>query len=188
MNTTKIVNDYKGNIQREIDMKQEILNNINLSMKEAEVFLLDNGYDEIVEDADILLNVMDKLVELENDIVVFDKDIKSINESVRTLMGVSKGIDEVVANSLKNKIEEIEFDIRVSKEKISSANKFLPAILNLQIVCPTCNGATHVNKKACDYCGGVGVVGIDKIIKNGKNTKSESNENDFNKFRIQRTT
>jgi len=188
MNTTKIVNDYKNNIQREIDMKQEILNNINQSMKEAEVFLLDNGYESVTEDIDILSSVMDKLIELEGDIVTYDKDIKSINESIKTLKSISKGIDPMISESLSGKIKEIEGDIGMTKEKISIANAFLPAILNLQIVCPSCNGATHINKKTCEYCGALGVVGIDKIIKNGKNIKSEPSEGEFNNFRIQRTT
>lgn len=187
MNTTKIVNDYKSSIQREIDMKQKVLDDITSAMKLTEEFLLDNGYDQLTEEMDVIASVMSKILELENNIGIYEKDIVNIEESIKTLSNITKGIDPIVGESLKSKIKEIEEDIRQVKDKLSSTNEFLPAILNLQIVCPVCSGSTHINKKTCDYCAGVGVLGIEKILSNEKPAETNAKNENYSTYRIHKS-
>lgn len=193
INTTAVINSIKNDIQNKIDMEQKRLNDINNALRMAEDFLLDNGSEDISQDDDVLKKVMITIKELKEKIKINNKDIESIQQSIQALSNISNKLDDSVLSSLNSKIEDIKNDIEYITNKLNSTNKFLPILLNLQIICPICKGSCNIKNNdkegfsnththsICSYCEGIGVLSIGKVLQN-ENLLEEEVYEKYNKF------
>lgn len=180
INTSFIIESIQQDIQKKIDMEQKRLSDIRTALRATEQFLLDNGYEELKESDDILEEVMKTIKKMKQQTLTNQDDIKNIERSIKSLRGIKNAIDESIILSLENKIHEIEADIEEIDEKLASITDSLGILLQLQIVCPVCNGSCNIQTTAttdekrfakassttCNYCEGVGFLNIEKILLN----------------------
>lgn len=168
INTNDIIDTIKGDIQKTIDHEQSKLNSITAAYENAMQFLLDNGYSEINESDDVLIEVMKCIKTMKNQVKDNKSDIKNINESIKSLTALSNSIDVKIINSLKEKIKGIEEDNDTSSNKLKDSKQFLETLLSLEIVCPVCEGkgGNSSNRKngVCSCCDDVGVINISKLL------------------------
>lgn len=190
MNTNSIISTIKSDIQKTIDLEQQKLNNITNAYENAEKFLLDNGYAELNENDDVLIEIMKCIKNMKEQMKNNSIDISNIKGNIKSLENLTNSIDVSIIDSLKEKIKLIESDNDTFTEKLSESKDFLGILLSLEIVCPACNGSTRNNRKtngSCTCCDGIGVLNISKILSNESllevdyvRTNTTPNYNDYN--------
>lgn len=180
INTSIVIESIQQDIQKKIDMEQKRLSDIRMALENAQQFLLENGYAELKDSDDILEEVMKTIKKMKQQNVMDKDDIENIQKSIQSLKSIKNNIDNTIILSLESKIKEIEMNIDSTNGKLASVNDFLNILLNLQIVCPVCNGSCNIpstgaedkrfNKgtstSTCTYCDGVGFLSIGKILVN----------------------
>lgn len=179
INTSAIIESIQQDIKKKIDMEQKRLSDIQDSLDSVQQFLLDNGYSEVKETDDILEEVMKTIKKMKQQNAIDNEDIENIKKSIHSLKSIKNNIDTAIISSLEDKIREIQADISANDTKLMSIKDRLNILLNLQIVCPVCNGSCNVpssgtdekrfNKSTpttCNYCDGIGVLSIGKILIN----------------------
>lgn len=197
INTFTIIESIQQDIQKKIDMEQKRLSDIRVALNSAQQFLLDNGYEELRNTDDILEEVMKTIKNMKQQTVVDNEDIENIQQSIRSLKSIKSNIDANIILSLEQKIKEIEATIGDTKDKLASITDDLTILLNLQIVCPVCNGNCNVpsadttdekrfakaGSTSCTYCEGVGYLNIEKVLINEGiiDVKMANHQNNFQK-------
>lgn len=179
INTSAIIESIQQDIKKKIDMEQKRLSDIQDSLDSVQQFLLDNGYSEVKETDDILEEVMKTIKKMKQQNAIDNEDIENIKKSIHSLKSIKNNIDTAIISSLEDKIREIQADISMNDTKLMSIKDRLNILLNLQIVCPVCNGSCNVpssgtNEKrfnkntptTCNYCDGIGVLSIGRILIN----------------------
>lgn len=180
INTSVIIQSFQQDIQHKIDIEQKRLSDIQEAMQHAEQFLLENGYEEIKETDDVLVEVMKTIKKMREQIVINNEDIDNIQKSIRSLKNIRNGIDDTIISSLEKKITDIESYIDSTNQKLLTVNECLSILLNLQIVCPVCNGNCNMGvqnneekrfskgpvSSTCSYCDGVGYLNLGRILMN----------------------
>lgn len=202
INTSVVIESIQQDIKKKIDMEQKRLSDIQSALHSVQQFLLENGYEEIKETDDILEEVMKTIKKMKQQNAINNEDIDNIKKSIHSLKNIKNHIDIAIITSLEDKIREIEADIEENENKIISIRDSLNILLNLQIVCPVCNGNCSMlssgaeekrfNKGSpttCNYCDGIGVLNIGKILVNEGimevdmlNIVNKSNNNGNNKM------
>lgn len=174
-NTFLLIQKHQQEIENIIKMHQEKLTSISSAIESAKQFLLDNGYSEVREDDDILKEVMETIKKMEKQVSIDKEDIKNIKQSIDSLKHIKTSIDNSIILSLEDKVREIEENIESTNEKISDIINKISILLNLQVVCPVCQGKNSIpqteeqrfNKTTfsdCDYCERAGLLSIEKIL------------------------
>ena len=174
INTSSYLETIQLDIQKKIDMEQKRLEDIQQSLKQANDFLAENGNIE-GESEDLLKDVMKTIKEMNEQTAVNREDIENILSSIKSLQSIQNNIDASIIESLKAKIKEIEGTIDSTNNKLARIKEYLTILLNLQIVCPVCNGQflrrnqdsarfVRDGKHSCEYCDNIGVLSIGKIL------------------------
>jgi len=180
INTSTVIESIQQDIQKKIDMEQKRLSDIQDALDHVQQFLLDNGYAEVKKSDDILEEVMKTIKNMKKQNMMDKEDIDNIQKSIQSLKSIKNNIDANIILSLENKIKEIKTSIDATNNKLITINDCLNILLNLQIVCPVCNGNCNMaptetdekqrfNKTAtttCTYCDGIGFLSIGKILIN----------------------
>lgn len=179
INTSAIIESIQQDIKKKIDMEQKRLSDIQVALDSVQQFLLENGYAEIKETDDILEEVMKTIKKMKQQNAINNEDIENIKKSIHSLKNIKNNIDVSIISSLEDKIKEIESNIEANENKLVSIKDCLNILLNLQIVCPVCNGSCNIhssgteekrfnkgNPTTCNYCDGIGVLSIGKILVN----------------------
>lgn len=167
VSTNNIITIIEENLEKSINLQQQQLNNIKNSFSKAQNFLLENDYSELNEEDDIIMEVMKCLKRIKEQMGSNEKDITSINESIKSLQSLSNTIDKSITKQLQDKIDFIKEHNTSCSLKIKESKAFLDILLSLEIVCPACNGKAKTNGR-CSYCENVGVVNISKILEKEK--------------------
>lgn len=176
MKTNEIIQGVKNDIQETINNEQKKLDNINDCYEQAEKFLLDNGFSEINEDDDILVEVMKCIKEMKNQIKVNTLDITNINQSINSLNNLNNKIDVTILKTLKDKIVNIEEYNESSLKKISDSKIFLDTLLSLETICPVCGGNQNKN---CTYCNNNGIIDIATILQKDNLLETFEQKNNY---------
>jgi len=157
-----LLTGFKNNLQEEINRRTATLKKVDESEEKCVSFLLANSETEVAENTDIIEETLKTIVALNSEIEKNSRDIKSIENSIKSLEGIANNsVDDTVFQTLNAKIKEIADKNHTIDVTLSEIKPYIELLLNLEVPCPECGGGGKTSD--CKICEGRHIAEIKTI-------------------------